>query len=397
MPLVGYHPVVHGQHVSARDPDILAGQGLGQVFRATSQTGNLDAEAWFDKLLTEAFDLRLNVEDRMLPRVMRGEPIELSTGLFTDNTPAPDGATFDGKPYTYVARNYKPDHVAVLPDQVGACSLKDGCGISVNSNEDTMKGQLVTWLVTNCACWKGKDAVLNAMTEDDLKAFKATAEKAQGDAKVATILTNAKAAAEGDDPTALLDWIKNSPADIQAHMCGMMKNAIMGQPAAPPAAAAPQNIDPAKPPTPDAPPATPPGVPPPPDDKKPNMPPTGNRQLTPAEFKATLPPGMRAMWDSMEATHNAKKAELVGRLTVNIAGDKTAHERFFMAKELPELEMLASLVPPPVANNTFPNFLGAVGGTPPTTNGAKPDLGAPMSVPTINWAEEATNQRKHGR
>jgi hypothetical protein len=32
-----------------------------------------------------------------------------------------------------VARNYRPDHLAVLPDQRGACSLTDGCGVMVNT------------------------------------------------------------------------------------------------------------------------------------------------------------------------------------------------------------------------------------------------------------------------
>lgn len=65
----------------------------------------------------------------MLDALEAGRPMELSTGLFTQNEPAPAGATFNGRPYDYVARNYRPDHLAVLPDQIGACSLADGCGV----------------------------------------------------------------------------------------------------------------------------------------------------------------------------------------------------------------------------------------------------------------------------
>src|SRR5690606_13771547 len=33
-------------------------------------------------------------------------------------------------PYHSVARDYKPDHIAILPDRIGACSIADGCGVN---------------------------------------------------------------------------------------------------------------------------------------------------------------------------------------------------------------------------------------------------------------------------
>jgi len=129
MPLVGYHPILNGQHVSGRDPDILEKQGLGFFYRATAN-GKLSGEAWFDVLNTVKFDEGLAEGARILPRLEREEKIELSTGLYTENIPS--SGTYNGKEYDAEARNYRPDHVAVLPDQKGACSIADGCGILVN-------------------------------------------------------------------------------------------------------------------------------------------------------------------------------------------------------------------------------------------------------------------------
>lgn len=135
MPIVAYHPMRDGQPVSARDPEVLEKQGLGFVFRSGYQ-GKLAAEAWFDQSLTQRYDRALPVDARVWPRLERGIPIELSTGLYTENELAANGANYRGKSYQFVAKNYRPDHVAVLPDQIGACSIKDGCGVLVNQATD---------------------------------------------------------------------------------------------------------------------------------------------------------------------------------------------------------------------------------------------------------------------
>jgi hypothetical protein len=122
MPIVVYHPVVNGQPVSARDPYILDKQGIGVILR-TKFNEKLTCEGWFD------YKSVAQVDNRVLEALESGTPMELSTGLALDGQPAPDGAVFNGKPYTYIGKNYRPDHVAILPDQIGACSLNDGCGI----------------------------------------------------------------------------------------------------------------------------------------------------------------------------------------------------------------------------------------------------------------------------
>lgn len=97
--------------------------------------GKLGAEGWFDVEKLRSADRHYGTD--VLNRLSRGEKIELSTGLYTDNEAAPPDSVcpVTGRQYTHVARNYRADHVAVLPDQVGACSVSDGCGVN-NSNPE---------------------------------------------------------------------------------------------------------------------------------------------------------------------------------------------------------------------------------------------------------------------
>ena len=130
-PIVVYHPFDHvGNPVSARHPGVLEKQGIGHILNARIHEGKLKGEGWFDVERTKLID------KRVLDSLEQGKPIELSTGLFTVNEPAPQGSTFNGRGYDYIAKEYKPDHLAILPDQVGACSLQDGCGVLINSNDN---------------------------------------------------------------------------------------------------------------------------------------------------------------------------------------------------------------------------------------------------------------------
>lgn len=130
MPIVVNHPEDEsGNPVSARSPKVLAKQGIGFVFEAT-HNGKTQAEGWFDVLNTR------RVDNRVLQRLEAGQPLELSTGLFTANEPR--SGVFNGVQYTHVARNHLPDHLAVFVDKKGACSLEDGCGVLVN--EKSAKG-----------------------------------------------------------------------------------------------------------------------------------------------------------------------------------------------------------------------------------------------------------------
>ncbi|MCH7979611.1 MAG: hypothetical protein IH935_11645 [Acidobacteria bacterium] len=104
------------------------------ILRTTVNSGKLQAEGWFD------VDRLMRLDNRILNALHSGRKIELSTGLFIDNEKAEEGADFEGKPYAFIARNYRPDHLAILSDQVGACSIRDGCGVMVNQSSSSLVG-----------------------------------------------------------------------------------------------------------------------------------------------------------------------------------------------------------------------------------------------------------------
>ena len=60
--------------------------------------------------------------------------VEVSLGMFTENDM--EEGEYEGKQYKGIAKNHRPDHLAILPDQIGACSCKDGCGLGANKKDE---------------------------------------------------------------------------------------------------------------------------------------------------------------------------------------------------------------------------------------------------------------------
>lgn len=150
MPVVLRHPVdERGSPVTARHPDVLEKQGLGWIFESNGEgklgQTQLGGYAWLDVANVERIDKTLPSAHRILPRLLEGKPVEVSTGLFTENQPAQPGATWNGTPYEYEVVSWKPDHLAILPDQEGACSVRDGCGLNVNGK--SLWKRAVNWLI----------------------------------------------------------------------------------------------------------------------------------------------------------------------------------------------------------------------------------------------------------
>jgi hypothetical protein len=125
MPLVMGHPTSKdGTPVTARDPDVLRKTGVGAIYQTSNDAGKLQAEAWFDVEETK------RVSPNTFKKLNDGKPIEVSTGLGLKLTIAPAGSADDkGRVYNHTAYDYKPDHLAVLENEKGACSIEDGCGI----------------------------------------------------------------------------------------------------------------------------------------------------------------------------------------------------------------------------------------------------------------------------
>lgn len=123
IPIVRNHPSDStGSLTTGRSPEILNKHGLGYLFNET-RNGKLAVDGWFD---IDACD---NVDTRIVPNLKAGKAMELSTGLSTENKPANNGDTYNGVPYTSRVVGHTPDHLALLLDSKGACSIQHGCGV----------------------------------------------------------------------------------------------------------------------------------------------------------------------------------------------------------------------------------------------------------------------------
>jgi 2'-5' RNA ligase len=122
-PFVIRHPKRNGEYISANSPEVLAESGAGFLFNSRMDNDRLRCEIWMDVAKAKALG---GSAVEVLRRFEANEPTELSTGYFCDLEPT--SGYFKGQFYRGVQRNLRPDHIAALPDETGACSWNDGCG-----------------------------------------------------------------------------------------------------------------------------------------------------------------------------------------------------------------------------------------------------------------------------
>lgn len=132
IPLVLRHPKKDGRYVPVNNLSNPAQISLGFVKNA-SFDGKLRAEGWFDVEATRKLDEGIPENHKILPRLVTGTPVELSTGLLANTVAAAPSSSYRGRPYSRTLLDYVPDHIAILPDETGACSISMGCGVLVNS------------------------------------------------------------------------------------------------------------------------------------------------------------------------------------------------------------------------------------------------------------------------
>jgi hypothetical protein len=123
MPVVVYHPEDETGFVSARTPEWLDARKVGLLLN-TKNDGKLKTQCWFDEARTKQID------KRVYDAILANQSLEVSTGLGAEIEWTT--GTHDGKKYEGIPRNYRPDHLAILPDRIGAYSLAMGGGLFVN-------------------------------------------------------------------------------------------------------------------------------------------------------------------------------------------------------------------------------------------------------------------------
>jgi len=125
IPVVIGHPEKDGKFVSANQPNILESEVVGRVFNVNYSNHRLRGEVWLDEEKVQKRD------PEVVKYIDEKYPIDVSIGSFTEDIPTQ--GTWNDEEYIAVSRNYRPDHLALLPNAAGACSWKDGCGIRVNA------------------------------------------------------------------------------------------------------------------------------------------------------------------------------------------------------------------------------------------------------------------------
>lgn len=122
------HPERDGQYVSCNCPDIIEANSVGRLFNVHfGEDNKLRGEIWVDEEKARA------KAPQVLSLLRKKEPLEISTGLFSDLDISP--GEWNGEYYDAVVRNIRPDHLALLPGGRGACSYNDGCGVRTNEEK----------------------------------------------------------------------------------------------------------------------------------------------------------------------------------------------------------------------------------------------------------------------
>jgi hypothetical protein len=116
-PVVVYHPsMADGSY--ANSPRIFNKQKIGLIFNTRMVGDKLKADAWIDVQRVAS------VDNRVHRAIVSKRPMEVSTGLVVE--------FMQNQAQSRIAQRLIPDHLAVLPDQIGACSMADGAGLIVN-------------------------------------------------------------------------------------------------------------------------------------------------------------------------------------------------------------------------------------------------------------------------
>lgn len=129
-PVVVYHPKTNeGTDTSANEPSIVKNYEIGKLYNVEydDNTTKLKGEIWID-----ISKVKKNKDTRQAYEMIKNsDKLEVSTGYFVNNRIESEG-DFDGIHYIAIQREILPDHLALLPDEIGACSWKDGAGVRNN-------------------------------------------------------------------------------------------------------------------------------------------------------------------------------------------------------------------------------------------------------------------------
>jgi len=124
------HPEKNGEKVSANSPDLIEKWEIGRLYNFTfnDETKKLAGEVWIEVAKIT------KLAPQVLTMIKNGQQLEVSTGVYVEEEMA--SGTWNDEEYESIARNMRPDHLALLPGSEGACNWNDGCGIRINKEKE---------------------------------------------------------------------------------------------------------------------------------------------------------------------------------------------------------------------------------------------------------------------
>jgi hypothetical protein len=121
-----------GEFISASDPLALMSNFVGAfAFNFSMRGDRLISDIAIDPEVAN----RTDTGKQIINAIENGDPIDVSTGFFL-NIEDEEGFGSDGEPFLGVASNLFLDHVAFLPNEIGAKNKFEGVGLHVNSAID---------------------------------------------------------------------------------------------------------------------------------------------------------------------------------------------------------------------------------------------------------------------
>lgn len=143
MPVTVGHPInEQGDYILCNHDGTIRQQWeVGRLTNSRFEDGKIKADVMLNVSLIN------QVSPQLLPFIQNGGALDVSSGLLS----ADDGVsgTWNGEQYASSVVEIVPDHLALLPNQRGACSWSDGCGIRFNlghtskSNADEKKSEVL--------------------------------------------------------------------------------------------------------------------------------------------------------------------------------------------------------------------------------------------------------------
>jgi hypothetical protein len=122
IPVTLGHP--QNGRMTANTPEMYEKYKVGNLFNTKLDGNKLKGELYIETKAVEKLSPQLHA------LLNTDTPIQVSTGFFCYDEPST--GEINGREYEFITRNVKPDHLAILLNEEGACNWDDGCGIRPN-------------------------------------------------------------------------------------------------------------------------------------------------------------------------------------------------------------------------------------------------------------------------